>query len=384
MGPEEKKLKNYISKITPPSESARQAAGNRWASLAHPLGGLGLLEDDICDIAALTGSADISLKPAAALVFCSDNGVVSEGISQTDTNVTGIVANNIIHDRTSVCRMASSAGVSVAAVDMGIRDFSPEEGKNVFLSRRMGNGTENIRTGPAMSREQAAASVNAGIELAGLFSGNAVGPAAGKAGDYAGNKDGLPADISPYRLLAAGEMGIGNTTTASAILSVLLERPASEVTGRGAGLSDEVLEKKVRVVADAVAVNQPDRSDPLDILSKVGSFDIGGMCGFYLGGAIFGVPVLIDGIISSTAALLAYAFNKNSAKAMLASHVSSEPLAADILDRLGKKPLISAGMHLGEATGAVAAMPLLFMAEAVYSDSYTFAEGNIEAYEKYV
>ncbi len=358
MDSEEEKLQQYIARITPPDEEARAAAQDHWASLAHPLGGLGLLEDDLCDIAALTGSADISLKPAAALVFCADNGVVAEGISQTDASVTGIVADNIIHDRTSVCRMAASAGVQVAAVDMGIRDFQASQGQNSLFSRRIGNGTGNIRKGPAMTREQAAASVNAGIELVRDFSASC-------------------------NLLAAGEMGIGNTTTAAAILSVLLRLPAEAVTGRGAGLSDEALERKIQVVSDAVRVNTPDRADPLGVLSKVGGFDIGGMCGLYLGGAIFGVPVLIDGIISSTAALLAYAFEADSAKAMIASHVSSEPLAQIILNRIGKKPLITAGMHLGEATGAVAAMPLLFMAEAVYRDSYTFTEGNIEAYEKY-
>ncbi|MEE3481085.1 MAG: nicotinate-nucleotide--dimethylbenzimidazole phosphoribosyltransferase [Lachnospiraceae bacterium] len=383
MGPEERKLQNYISEISPPDESVRASARVHWASLAHPLDGLGLLEADICDIAALTGSVDIYLHPAAALVFCSDNGVVGEGISQTDASVTGIVAKNIIHDRTSVCRMAKSAGVSVAAVDMGIRDFSPEEGTNHLISRRIGNGTYNIRQGPAMSREQAAAAVNAGIELAGLFCGNTGGFADGESGEFAGNYDKLPGNVSAYRLLGAGEMGIGNTTTAAAVLSVLLNRPADAVTGRGAGLSDDILKRKVQVVADAVALNRPDPLDPLDILSKVGGFDIGGMCGLYLGGAKCRVPVLIDGIISSTAALLAYAFNKNSAKAMIASHVSSEPLAADILETLGKKPLITAGMHLGEATGAVAAMPLLFMAEAVYKDSYTFSEGKIKSYEKY-
>lgn len=339
IGPEEEKLKHYLSRISPPDEAARQAAEEHWASLAHPLGGLGLLEDDLCGIAALTGSADIALKPAAALVFCADNGVVAEGISQTDASVTAIVADNITRNRTSVCRMAASAGVQVAAVDMGIRDFQAGQGENALFSRRIANGTANIRKGPAMTREQAAASVNAGIGLAGLFSGNLQGEA---------GEDGILRQMGkgkPFRLLAAGEMGIGNTTTAAAILSALLGLPAEDVTGRGAGLSDEALARKIRVVSDAVAVNRPNPSDPLDILGKVGGFDIGGMCGLYLGGAIYGVPVLIDGIISSTAALLSYAFEENSAKAMVASHVSSEPLAMRILGRIGKKPLITAAMH---------------------------------------
>ena len=181
-------------------------------------------------------------------------------------------------------------------------------------------------------------------------------------------------------ILATGEMGIGNTTTSSAVACALLGRPAVELTGRGAGLSDAGLERKIAAVETALNVNRPNAADPLDVLSKVGGLDLAGLCGVFLGGARYGVPVLVDGFISSVAALCALRLCPNGGKALLASHVSAEPAGALLLDALGKRPLITAGLRLGEGTGAVAALPLLDMALAVYRDCYTFAQGGIEAY----
>jgi nicotinate-nucleotide--dimethylbenzimidazole phosphoribosyltransferase len=183
------------------------------------------------------------------------------------------------------------------------------------------------------------------------------------------------------RLLAAGEMGIGNTTTASALAAVLLDRDSDEVTGRGAGLSDEGLARKRAAIRRAVAVNRPDPQDALDALAKLGGFDLAGMCGLFLGGARHRVPVLLDGFPSAVAALCAARLCPNAVKAMLASHVSAEPAGELVLRALGKRPLITADMRLGEGTGAVAAMPLLDMALAVYRDCYTFAEGGIAPYK---
>jgi nicotinate-nucleotide--dimethylbenzimidazole phosphoribosyltransferase len=182
------------------------------------------------------------------------------------------------------------------------------------------------------------------------------------------------------KLLAAGEMGIGNTTSAAAVASVLLGRGAEDVTGRGAGLSDAGLSRKLRAIRRGVERNRPDADDALDVLAKLGGFDLAGMCGAFLGGALCRVPVLIDGFPSAVAALCAARLCPNAVKAMLASHVSAEPAGRLVLDALGKKPLITAEMRLGEGTGAVAAMPLLDMALAVYRDAYTFAEGGIEPY----
>ena len=347
-------LEEILKDIEPENADARAAARRHWNSCAKPLGGLGLLETALEDIAALTGSADVNIRERAVLVLCADNGVVCQGISQSPSSVTAIVTENLAAGRTSVCRMAEVAGCRVVPVDMGVADFPGVPG---VLSRRIGNGTADITVGPAMTRAQAEQAVLTGIELVREQAERGV------------------------RLLATGEMGIGNTTTSSAVASVLLDRPVEEMTGRGAGLSNEDLIRKAAVIRQALACNQPDRSDILDVLSKVGGFDIAGLCGIFLGGALYRVPVLIDGLISAVAALCALRLCPAAGKAMLASHVSAEPAGRLVLEALGKQPLITAGMHLGEGTGAVAAIPLLDMACAVYHGCYTFDDGGIEAYQ---
>ncbi len=347
-------LETLLKKIEPEDGAAREAAHRHWNSCAKPLGGLGLLETALEDIAALTGSADIDIRERAVLVLCADNGVVCQGVTQSPSSVTAIVTENLAVRRTSVCHMAKVAGCRVVPVDMGVLDFPGASG---VLSRRIGNGTADIAIGPAMTRAQAEQAVLTGIELVREQAEQGV------------------------RLLATGEMGIGNTTTSSAVASVLLERPVEEMTGRGAGLSDEGLARKIAVIQQAIACNQPYRNDILDVLCKVGGFDIAGMCGIFLGGALHRIPVLIDGFISAVAALCALRLCPASSKAMLASHVSAEPAGRLVLEALGKQPLITAGMHLGEGTGAVAAMPLLDMACAVYHGCYTFDDGGIEAYQ---
>ena len=182
--------------------------------------------------------------------------------------------------------------------------------------------------------------------------------------------------------MAAGEMGIGNTTTASAVAGVLLERDAEETAGRGAGLSDEGLARKIEVIRRGIAVNRPKKEDVIDVLSKVGGTDLAAMCGLFLGGAACNIPVLIDGFPSAVAALCAVRLCTHAADAMLASHASAEPAGRMVLDALGKKPLITAGMRLGEGTGAVCAMALLDMALAVYNTGYTFEEGGIAPYKR--
>ena len=346
-------LCKLIELITPPDAAARREARRRWDACAKPLGSLGLLEDAVCDIAALTGSADIALAPRAALVLCADNGVTAQGVTQTGSEVTAAVARQLALGRTAVCRMASSADCRVVPADLGIRDFGGFPG---VLDRRVGNGTADFTEGPAMTRHQAEAAILAGVELV-------------RAEAERGT-----------RLLAAGEMGIGNTTTASAVTAVLTGVEPEQVTGRGAGLSDEGLRRKLWAIRRGVELNRPNAGDALDVLSKLGGFDLAGLCGVYLGGALCRVPVLIDGFPSAAAALCAARLCPKAKKAMLASHVSAEPAGALLLRELGKAPLITAKLRLGEGSGAVAAMPLLDMALAVYRECYTFAEGGIEPY----
>ena len=347
------KLNELLSRITPPDEAARARAHERWSECAKPLGSLGTLETAIEDIAALTGSAEVALSPRAVLVLCADNGVVAQGVTQTDSSVTAKVAHQLGLGRTSVCRMAEVAHCRVVPVDMGILNCPGADG---VLSRRAGNGTADFTAGPAMTRAQAEQAILYGMELV--------------RGEAARGT----------KLLAAGEMGIGNTTTAAAVACVLLGQRAETMAGRGAGLSDAGLARKIDAIRRGIERNKPDAADVLDVLSKLGGFDIAGMCGAYLGGALYGVPVLIDGFISAVAALCALRLCPRALKAMLASHVSAEPAGRLVLDALGKAPLITAGMRLGEGTGAVAAMPLLDMALAVYRECYTFEDGGIEAY----
>lgn len=348
-------LETILKEIGPEDANARAAAHAHWNRCAKPLGGLGLLETALEDIAALTGSPEIDLERRAVLVLCADNGVVCRGVTQSPASVTAVVARNLAAGRTSVCRMAEAAHCQVVPVDMGILDFPGVPG---VLDRRIGNGTGDIAAGPAMKREAAVRAVLTGIDLVREQREQGVG------------------------LLATGEMGIGNTTTSSAVASVLLGRPAEEMTGRGAGLSDAGLARKIAVIRQAIGINHPDPRDIPDVLSKVGGFDIAGMCGIFLGGALYGVPVLLDGFISCVSALCALRLCPACGKAMLASHVSAEPAGRAVLEALGKRPLITAEMRLGEGTGAVAAMPLLDMALAVYDGCYTFDDGGIEAYQE--
>ena len=348
-------LQSILNAIRPDprEEEAREAAHRQWASIAKPLDSLGLLETAVEDMAALTLNHKIDISSRALLLLCADNGVVDQGVTQTDYTVTAAVARNAGANRSSVCKMAQVAHCDVIPVDMGMRDPGTIPG---VMDRRVGNGTHDITEGPAMSRDQAEQAVLTGVELVEELKGRGAG------------------------LIATGEMGIGNTTTSSAVACALLNRPVAEMTGRGAGLSDKGLERKLWAIETALERNRPDPLDPLDVLSMVGGFDIAGLCGVCLGGALYRVPIMMDGFISTVAALCALRLCPEAGKAMFASHVSAEPAGQLILDALGKRPLITAGMRLGEGTGAVCAIPMLDMALSLYQDGTTFDSTGIQAY----
>ena len=348
----EAELMQLLAAITPPDETARAAAHAHWASLAKPLGGLGALETLLEDAAALTGTAQFDFSRRAVAVLCADNGVVAQGISQTDQSVTRAVAENLAARRTSVCRMAQAAHCDVLPVDLGIAG-APVPG---VRDCRIAAGTADFTKGPAMTRAEAVEAIGRGIALTRQLAAEG------------------------YGLVATGEMGIGNTTTSSAVAAVLLAQPVQTMTGRGAGLSDAGLARKVDTIRRGIACNAPDPDDVLDVLGKLGGFDIAGLCGMFLGGALAGVPVLMDGFISGVAALCAVRLCPAAAKAVFASHCSTEPAARLVLEALGKTPLLTAGLHLGEGTGAVASIPLWDMALAVYEGCYSFAEGGIAPY----
>lgn len=338
------------------NEQMRAAALRKWNACAKPLGSLGLLEEQVVSLCALQQTLSPSIQKRTAVIFCSDNGVVAEGVTQTGPEVTRLVAKQLALGRSSVNRMASVANADVLPVDIGILpDPSVEMPENIFTAPA-GPGTKDIAAGPAMTGEELAAALDTGRAVAEKLIDE-------------GNE-----------LLIAGEMGIGNTTTSSAVTAVLLGKDPAEVTGKGAGLSDADLTKKIEVIRKAVAVNTPDPADPLEVLRTLGGFDLAGMCGLYLAAASRGVPVVIDGFPSAAAALLAARIAPDAADAMLASHVSAEPAARMILHELKKEAPIAAGLRLGEGTGGIALLPLLDMALAVFEEAYTFEEGGIEPY----
>lgn len=332
---------------------ALRAARDKWNAVAKPIGSLGELELMVEKIAGLTGSADVVIDKRAIIVLCADNGVVAQGVSQSESDITTVIAGSVARGISSVCKMAHTANIDAYSVDMGM--LTPSDVPGV-IDRSVARGTGDISLGPAMTREQAIQAIRTGIDLVGYFKERG------------------------YQILATGEMGIGNTTTSSAMTAAFTGRSVEDVTGRGAGLSDAGLVRKRDAIARALAVNEPNPDDALDVLSKLGGFDIAGLAGMFIGGAVHRIPIVIDGYISALAAYTAQRLCPGCTCAMLASHVSAEPAARKLLEELGVTAVIHAGMRLGEGTGAVCLIPLLDAALALYNGT-TFDDTGIEAYE---
>lgn len=346
-------LQETISKIEPVNQQMREVAKKRWDSIAHPLHSLGLFEDVLVDIAGMTGNQDMNFQKKALVSMCADNGVVEEGVTQTGQEVTALVAENFLKTEAAASILCRECGADIYPVDIGmVVDTKVPSFKTSY-------GTKNMAKEPAMTREEAIHALEVGIMMAEKLVGEG------------------------YHMLATGEMGIGNTTTSSAIASVLLEQPVELMTGRGAGLSSEGLQKKISVIQKAIAMHQPVKEDAIDVLAKVGGFDIAGMAGVCLGAAALHTPVVIDGFISGVAALVAVRICPKTADYIIASHVSSEPAAQLILEALGKKAILHAEMHWGEGTGAVTIFPLLDMAAKIYNTMSTFQEVQMEEYKHY-
>lgn len=347
-------LNAVLAAIRPADQNIFEACEHRFDIIAKPVGSLGKLENLIERVAAASGTVDVDISKKCVLVFCADNGVLAQGVAQSTHEVTTAIARSLVRGTTSVNAMAKACGAEVFPVDMGMVDRV--EGLQDHSIRR---GTNDISQGPAMSRKEAVKAILTGIELV-----------------EQRVKEG-------YRIIATGEAGIGNTTTSSAILSVLLDKPVAEVTGRGSGLTDEGLLCKQRAIEQAIQTNMPDREDILDVLAKLGGFDIAAMTGAFLGGALYHVPIIMDGFISGVAALCAVRLCPAVAGYILPSHVSAEPAGRMLMEEMGFAPMIHGDLRLGEGTGAVALMPLLDMAVSVYRHAATFEDIQVEAYEKW-
>lgn len=344
-------LQETIEKIQPLDEQMMEVTRKRWDSIAHPLHSLGLFEDVLVEIAGMTGSQDMDYKKKALVTMCADNGVVEEGVTQTGQEVTAIVAENFLMEQATASILCRECKADIFPIDIGmIVDTKVPRHKVAY-------GTKNMAKEPAMTREEAEKALEVGIHMAEELA------------------------IKGYRMLATGEMGIGNTTTSSAVASVLLDEAVEKMTGRGAGLSSVGLEKKIHTIKKAIELHKPDKTDAIDVLAKVGGLDIAGMAGVCLGAAALKIPVVIDGFISGVAALVAVRICPDAAGYIVASHVSKEPAAQMILEAMGKRAFLYADMHLGEGTGAVTLFPLLDMAAAIYNSMSTFQEINMEGYK---
>ena len=346
-------LEELKKEIRPLDETSMEQAKEHWIKIAKPLFSLGKLEDAVIQMAGIKETPDYELKKKALVIMCADNGIVEEGVTQTGQEVTAVVADNFTKSSTSVCAMSKVAGVDLFPVDIGMAVDVPSV---TVKEEKVAYGTRNFSKEPAMTREEVWQAIEIGIRKVEQLKEQG------------------------YEIIATGEMGIGNTTTSSAVASVLLSVAPEQVTGRGAGLSSAGLEKKISVIKDAIANYQPDKEDPVDVLSKVGGLDIAGLTGVFLGGALYRVPV-IDGFISSVAALCAARMVPVSKSYFLPSHVSKEPAGAMLLEALELSPLLTCNMSLGEGTGAVAVIPILEMGLSVYREMTTFEKAKIEQYE---
>ena len=346
-------LKETVGAIVAQDPKSRAAARARLEQLTMPHWALGRLMDLAGDLAGMTRSLRPPVERKAVVVMAGDHGVAAESVSKFPQEVTRQMVLNFVNGGAGINALARVSGARVVVVDMGVAgDLGPLAAEGKILSRRIGAGTGNMAVGPAMSREDAIRSVEAGIEVALM----------------------LAAETD---LFATGDMGIANTTPSSAIVSVMTGAAAADVTGRGTGIDDAGLSLKVAVIEKALAVNRPDPDDALDVLAKVGGFEIGGIAGLILGAASLRKPVLVDGFISTAGALIAQELAPRAADYMIAAHKSVEAGHRIALQKLGKEPLLDLGLRLGEGTGAALAMSIVEGAVRVLTEVATFEEAAV-------
>ena len=347
----EYQLSTCLDQIVPPDKDAIHAALARQESLAKPPHSLGKLEDISVKIAGMTGKVINRADRRRILIFAADNGIVEEGVSCTPQSVTLSQTINFTRGLTGVAVLAKHYNAELDVMDVGINaDFACPGVRNLKIA----HGTRNFAKEPAMSRAQALTAISRGIEAA------------------------VRAHDEGVEIIGVGEMGIGNTSTSSAVLSVLLNLPAEETVSRGGGLNDEGYARKKALIDGAIARYRPDPEDPVDVLSKVGGFDIAAMCGAFVGAARARMPVVIDGFISAVAALCAYRLNPLCADYMISSHASREKGYMLAMDAMKLEPMLNLDMRLGEGSGCPIAFEIVSAALSVIRDMATFEEAAID------
>lgn len=344
-------------KIEKPDEKIKKLAKQKWDALAKPIDGLGTFEETVCRIAAILDTTDLDLSEKGLIIMCADNGIVSEGVSQTGKEVTYEVSALMGQRKSSVGIMLKDYPAHIMTVDIGIDSDNIPEG---VIDKKVAKGTKDFLHEPAMTSEEVLKAIEAGIECV---------------------KELKDKNIS---LIATGEMGIGNTTTSSALMSVLTGLDVKECTGRGAGLSDEGLKRKIKVIEEGISFHFPERhADAFDALCKVGGLDIAGLVGVFIGGAVHRVPIVIDGFISMISALIAERLVPGCKDYMIASHMGKEIGMKVLVGELDLNPVIYGNLALGEGTGAVMLFPMLDMVMSMYSSGTNFSDTPIEEYERF-
>lgn len=346
------RLTQTIERIGRLDEAAMAAARARQDQLTKPPGSLGRLEELSVQVAGITGQLNPPLVNKVVFTFAGDHGVTAEGVSAYPAEVTPQMVYNFVRGGAAINVLARHVGARVVIADLGVAaDLEPHE---AIVGRKVAYGTRNMAQGPAMTRAQAAQAIEAGIEI---FEAEAA--------------------ARGVDLAATGDMGIGNTTPSSAIVAAFTRRPVAEVTGRGTGVDEAGWQRKVGTIERALAVNQPDPTDALDVLAKVGGFEIGGLAGVILAGAAHRVPVVIDGFISGAAALIAAGLAPAVKPFLIAAHRSVEIGHRAMLEHLGVTPLFDLDLRLGEGTGAALAFPLVEAAVKILTEMATFAEAGV-------
>jgi nicotinate-nucleotide--dimethylbenzimidazole phosphoribosyltransferase len=344
-------IRQTIASIHGPDVAAMNWARRRHEQLTKPPGSLGRLEELAIRIVGITGQIPPAIRRKAIVVAAADHGVAEEGVSAYPSEVTAQMVLNFLRGGAAINVLARGIGADVVVVDAGVAGDLPDHPGLVRLAVRP--GTANMVRGPAMRREEAERAIVHGIAIATQLC-----------------HDGVD-------LLGVGEMGIGNTTAASAITAVITGRPVAEVTGRGTGITVEQLRHKIEVIERAIRRNHPDPSDPLDVLSKVGGLEIATLVGVMLGGAASRIPVVVDGFITGAAALVAVALAPDASFSLIAAHSSVEIGHRAILEHLEKAPLLNLDLRLGEGTGAALAFPIVEQAVRIVNEMATFREAGV-------
>jgi len=349
------KIKQVISGIKPLDSKLMSEAQKRLDNLTKPRGSLGRLEEFAKQVVGITGNLKPELRDKVIFTMAGDHGVVEEGVSAFPQEVTPQMVYNFLREGAGINVLARHVGAKVIVIDMGVAEKIKNQKSKTknFIDKKVGFGTKNMTKGPAMTREEAVKSIENGIEVF-----------------MERKKQGID-------ILGTGDMGIGNTTPSSAVIAAFSGIEVEKVTGRGTGISDEAFENKVRVIKKALDINKPDSKDPIDVLAKVGGFEIGGLCGCVLGAAAANTPVVIDGLISTAGALIAYQLCSQVKDYIFAAHRSVEVGHQYMLDRMNLVPILDLNMRLGEGTGAVLGISIIEAGIKILNEMATFEDAGV-------